>query len=122
MNCSRCGRELTEDQRYVHQDKVLCEDCLMNIGLSTKGCDPWASYVDTHAQGKLAIKGTIRLTDSEQRIYEYIKSKGRATRGEVMQSFNLSDVELKAQLITLMHSELVKERAEGNQLYLIPID
>ncbi|MBI4284494.1 MAG: hypothetical protein HY670_01155 [Chloroflexi bacterium] len=122
MKCSRCGRELSEDQSYVHENKVLCEDCLMNIGLSIRECDPWASYSDARAPGKPFIKGSVMLTDSEQRIFEFVKKKGRATREEVMKNFNMDELALKAQLITLMHSEKVKERGEGNQLYLVPID
>ena len=121
MKCSRCNREISEDQRYVHQGKVLCEDCLMDIGLSIKECDPWATYVDTHTRERMGLKGAEGLTEMEKKVYEFVKSKGKATREEVMEKFSLSELDLKAQLITLMHSELVKEHSEGDQMYLIPI-
>lgn len=54
MNCSRCGRELSENERYVYQDKVYCENCLQDIGLSVKQCDPWATYVETSARKRRA--------------------------------------------------------------------
>jgi len=121
MKCSRCSREISEDQSYVHQGKVLCEDCLMDIGLSIKECDPWATYVDTHTRERMGLKGAEGLTEMEKKVYEFVKSKGKATREEVMEKFSLSELDLKAQLITLMHSELVKEHSEGDQMYLIPI-
>jgi len=121
MKCSRCSREISEDQSYVHQGKVLCEDCLMDIGLSIKECDPWATYVDTHTRERMGLKGAEGLTEMEKKVYEFVKSKGKATRKEVMEKFSLSELDLKAQLITLMHSELVKEHSEGDQMYLIPI-
>ena len=122
MNCTRSDRELSEDQGYVHWGKVLCEDCLMDIGLSIKECDPWASYVDTHTRERSGLKGAEGLSEMEQNIYEFVKSQGRATRQEVMKNFNLSELDLKSQLIPLMHSELVKERSEGETMYLIPIN
>lgn len=121
MNCSRCGRELSEEQSYVHQHKVFCEDCLMDIGLSIRECDPWATYVDTRTRERSGLKGAEGLTEVEKKVYEFVKSKGRATREEVMEKFNLSEADLQAQLTPLMHSELVKERGEGDQMYLIPI-
>ncbi len=121
MNCSRCNRELSENQSYVHQGKTFCEDCLMDIGLSIKECDPWATFVDTSARKRHGERGAAGLTEIEAKIYELVKSQGRATRQEVMKHFSLSELDLKAQLLPLMHSELIKEHSEGGQMYLIPI-
>ena len=93
----------------------------MDIGLSIKECDPWATYVDTHTRERLGLKGTEGLTEMESKVYDFVKSKGRATREEVMEKLSLSELDLKAQLIALMHSELVKEHSEGDKMYLIPI-
>ncbi len=120
MKCSRCNREITEDQAYVNKGKVYCEDCLMDIGLSASECDPWSSYVDTRTKER-QLKGKVELTDAEREIYDFIKSKGRATREEIMKKFGISQEELKAQLIALMHSEMVKERSEGGKQYLVTI-
>ena len=122
MKCNRCGRSLTEAERYVYQDKIFCEDCLMNVGLSIKECDPWSSYVDTRTRERAGLKGAEGLSETEKKIYEYVKSKGKVTRQEVMASLNLSESELAIKLIPLFHSELVKERSEGDSFYLIPIN
>ena len=121
MKCSRCSRELSENQRYVHEGKIFCEDCLMDIGLSTKECDPWATYVETAGRLRHGEKGTAGLTDSEAKIYEFVKSRGRATRQEIMENFKLSELDLRLQLQPLMHSELIKERSEKGHQYLVPV-
>ena len=121
MNCSRCNRELAEDRAYVYQGKVFCEDCLMEIGLSIKECDPWATYVETAGRKRHGRTDATGLSEMQAKIYEFVKSKGRATREEVMSSLGLSEQDLQAQLVTLMHSELIKERGEGGNLYLVPI-
>ena len=47
MNCSRCGKELSEDQTYAYEGKAFCEDCLMKVGLNSKECEPWSTYLKT---------------------------------------------------------------------------
>ncbi len=121
MNCSRCGRELTEDKAYNYQGKVMCEDCLMDVGLSPHNCDPWAEYVDTADRIRHGVTGPAGLTEAETKIYDFIKEKGKATRQEVMAGLNLTAVELQAQLTAMLHAELVKEASEDKQQYLVII-
>jgi late competence protein required for DNA uptake (superfamily II DNA/RNA helicase) len=121
MKCGRCGKELTENQSYVYQGKVMCEDCLMDVGLSLKECDPWATYVDTSARKRHGLTGAAGLTEMQAKVYDFIKAKGKVTREEVMKNFGLSEADLKAQLLILMHAELVKERSERSRMYLVPI-
>jgi len=90
----------------------------MEIGLSTRECDPWATYSDALTR---KLKGHTDLTETETKIYEFVKSKGRATRAEVMEGLGMSELDLRNQLIPLMHSELIKERSEGDNQYLVPI-
>ena len=121
MKCSRCGRELTQDKAYNYQGRVMCEDCLMDIGLSPHGCDPWAEYVDTADRIRHGVTGPAGLTEAETRIYDFVKEKGKATRQEVMKELGLSEFELDGLLTALMHNELVKEASEGKQQYLVII-
>ena len=117
MKCSHCSREISEAQSYVYQGKVYCDDCLMDIGLSTRECDPWATFADTRSQ-KL-LRGSKSLNEAEKKIYDFVKSKGKATREEVMKQLKLSETDLKLQLVPLMHADLIKERSEGGTMYLI---
>ncbi len=121
LQCSRCHKDIPEDKSYVNRGKIYCEDCLMDIGLTVKECDPWASYVDTAGRMRHGEKGAAGMTDTETKIYEYIKGRRRATRADVMKTFGLSDADLMLQLLPLMHSELVKEAGEGGQRYLVAI-
>ena len=121
MKCSRCGKELTEDQSYVYQGKVMCEDCVMDMGLSLKECDPWATYVETSDRKRHGLTGSAGLTDEEAKLYDFIKSKGKATRNELMKDLSISEQQLDSQLIGLMHAELVKEMGEGGKRYLVTI-
>ena len=38
-----------------------------------------------------------------------------------MASLALSEVDLKSQLVSLMHSDLIKELGEGDEMYLLPV-
>ncbi len=119
MKCSRCGDKIAEDQAYVHQGKIYCEDCLMEIGLHAGRCEPWASYL----AGKegAGSKGTEGLTELQKKVYAFIKMKGKATRAEVKRMLSLSEAELDGQLLPLMHAELVKEKSEGKSVHLIVV-
>jgi hypothetical protein len=99
----------------------MCENCLMDVGLSVKECDPWATYVDTNARKRHGATGSAELTDTEVKVYELVKSKRRATKEEIMKALSLKPADLDAQLVTLMHSELVKEMGEGGQRYLVAV-
>ena len=119
MNCSHCNREMPEGEGHAHEGKLICDDCLMEIGLHPRECEPWATYLAS--KERAGLKGTEGLTDLQKKVYELIKAKGKTTRDEVKQSLKLSEAELDTQLTALMHSELVKERGEGGNLYLITI-
>ena len=122
MKCSRCGREITKEEGHPYQGKVLCDDCYMDVMSSQeKTCDPWATYLSSRDTKGPAQKGVAALTESERAIYEFIKSKGRATRKQVMTKFKLSEQDLGPQLHVLMHAEMIKEISESGQMYLHPI-
>jgi hypothetical protein len=78
VKCSRCGKEINEDQTYVYQGKPMCDNCVMDVGLSLKECDPWATYVDTNTRKRHGITGTADLTEMEKRVYELVAAKGKA--------------------------------------------
>jgi hypothetical protein len=93
----------------------------MDVGLSMKECDPWATYVDKRSAVQPGMKHAETLTEMERSVYDLIKDRGKATREEVMEGLSLSETDLKVQLVPLMHSELVKEAGEGGSLYLVSV-
>jgi len=120
MKCDRCRTEISEDESYSHQGQTLCEDCYIDTISPERTCDPWATYLSTQTTGA-GLKSIDSLTETEREFYEFIKSKGRATKEELMAEFSLSGRDLDPQLKVLMHAELIKERSEGGTIYLIPV-
>ncbi len=51
VKCEKCDREFKVGQDieypgkvYVHKGKVMCEDCLIDMGVSLDEADPYAIY------------------------------------------------------------------------------
>ena len=120
MKCNRCGHEIPESDTYTHLSETLCEDCYLDIRLEVKACDPWAVYSATRYRESSQLKGTEGLTELQKAIYEFVKSKGKVTREEVMENLSLSEQEMQIQLAILRHCELVKGHKEDGKVYLIP--
>lgn len=123
MKCNRCGREISADESHSYRGQTLCDDCFIDVTSheQEKTCDPWATYVTSKERAGARLKGAEGLSETENKIYEFIRSKGRATREEVIAELSLSAQDMEPQLKVLMHSELIKERSEGGTMYLIPI-
>jgi len=122
VKCSRCGKEIKEEESFSYQEQELCDDCYIDaMSAQEKSCDPWATYLSTRTRESSGLKGTEGLTESEKAVYEFVKSKGRATREEVMAQLGLSAPDLGPQIHVLMHAELIKEHSEGDNFYLIPV-
>ena len=121
LTCTRCGKELKEDDAYSYQGKPVCDDCLMDIGLTPHSCDPWAEYVDTADRKRHGKTGTDGLSETETKIYNFVKEQGKATRKQVENALGMSGTELAELLTALMHNELIKEASEGGKQYLVVI-
>ena len=120
MNCAHCGCEIREIDSYQHLGQTLCEDCYIDIRNPPKACDPWAVYSATRSRQSQGITGSEGLTEAQKAIYEFIREKGKATREELIQRFQLKEIELQAHLAVLRHCELVKGYKAGDRIYLIP--
>ena len=92
----------------------------MDIRLGVKACDPWAVYSASRFRESRDLKGSEGLTELQKGIYEFVKSKGKVTREEVMENLSLSEQEMQIQLAILRHCELVKGHKEDGKVYLIP--
>jgi len=120
MKCNRCSQEIQEGNSYTHMGETLCEDCYLDVRLEVKACDPWAVHSATRFRERSALKGTEGLTDLQKEIYELVKRRGKVTKEEAIEDLNLSEQEMRTQLATLRHCELVKGQKEGDKVYLIP--
>jgi hypothetical protein len=120
MKCNRCGRDIKEGDSYTHFGETLCEDCYLDMRLEVKGCDPWAVHSAKRWRENSGLAGAEGLNDLQKAIYEFVKSKGKVTREEVMGNLSLSEQEIQKQLAILRHCELVRGYKEGDNVYLVP--
>lgn len=122
MKCNRCGHDISEDEGYPYLSETLCEDCYMDVMQPANPCDPWAVFTATRSRERSGFKGAEGLTELQTAIYEFVKSKGKATGEEVMENFNIPQRDLATQLATLRHCELIKGHKEGDKVYLVLFD
>lgn len=120
MNWPRCGREIQETEIYQHLGQTLCEDYYIDMRNPPKACDPWAVYSATRSRQSQGITGSEGLTESQKTIYNFIREKRKVTQEELIQRFNLKEIELQTHLAILRHCELVKGDKEGDRVYLVP--
>lgn len=59
MECEKCDREFSEEEarQYpnkvrVYHGKVICETCLMDMGVSPDETDPYWTYIRTRTEGQ----------------------------------------------------------------------
>ncbi|MBI2979524.1 MAG: hypothetical protein HYY41_01655 [Chloroflexi bacterium] len=52
--CDKCDREFTEEgghlhpgKAYVHKGKLICEECMVDMGISIDETNPWQTYINT---------------------------------------------------------------------------
>ena len=120
VKCNRCSSAISMDDSYQHLGETLCEDCYIDIRYPAKACDPWAVYIATKSRETLGLKGTAGLTELQKAIYEFVMGKGKVTREQLIENFELTETELQTQLAILRHCELVKGHKEGDRIYLVP--
>lgn len=120
MRCQSCGKEVPDDEVVSVEDGILCEDCYMDMGLRIRACDPWGERSKMVFRESHGLEGTEGLTDLQRGIYEFIRSRGKATREELREHFGIPPNELENQFAILRHCRLLKGRREGDLVYLVP--
>jgi hypothetical protein len=52
--CEKCDREFSEEPNeypgkvYVHHGKIICEDCLVDMGVEPDTANPAETFIYTH--------------------------------------------------------------------------
>ena len=55
VKCKKCDREFSEQPNeypgkvYVHHNEILCEDCLVDMGITPDTADPEKTYLYTRS-------------------------------------------------------------------------
>ncbi len=121
MNCQRCGREVTKEDSFSYQNRTLCEDCYMEVGLHPRECDTWETYSATHTPGGTGPKSKLELTAQQSKILGLIKERGKIARSDLITEMKLSEAEVDAVATTLLRAELAKIVNEGGKFYLVAL-
>jgi late competence protein required for DNA uptake (superfamily II DNA/RNA helicase) len=119
IRCQNCGKTISEEEVFTTDGKTLCEDCYIDVGHRIRVCDPWGERSKKIFRKSHGLEGTDGLTDLQKEIYEYIQKKGKATRAELMEKFQLPAAELENQFAILRHCQLLKGKKEGDAVYLV---
>jgi late competence protein required for DNA uptake (superfamily II DNA/RNA helicase) len=119
IKCQNCGKEVSEDEVFATDGKTLCEDCYIDVGHRIRICDPWGERSKTIFRKSHGLEGTEGLTDLQKEIYEFIQTRGKATKMEIMEEFKLPATELDNQFAILRHCQLLKGRKEGDNVYIV---
>lgn len=120
MKCQRCGREISEDNSFVHLGQALCDDCYLDARSTNKACDPWAVYSAIHTRESSGFSGLKGLTSLQQEIYSFIIEGGRVTPEDIKNKFSLSPRDLENQFAILRHCELIKGSKDGDRIFIVP--
>jgi hypothetical protein len=118
MLCAKCQKEIPQGEVFEHAGKKLCEDCYVEELARPKTCDPGAVMAAKTSRELQSQKGIEGLTPLQQKIYKFIKEKGKATHDEVAAHVGISREELEKQFAVLRHCELVRGCKEGDKVYL----
>jgi len=89
------------------------------VGRRIRVCDPWGERSKKIFRDSHGLEGTDGLTDLQKEIYQFIAEKGKATRNELLERFNLPPTELENQFAILRHCQLLKGKKEGDAVYIV---
>jgi ribosomal protein S25 len=117
MICDRCGSEVAAGEEIEHLGEKVCEDCYMDLRNPAKACDPWAVKL---AVGEKGQDGQVELTEVQGKIVEELKKDKFVTPDDMAQRLGIEVKELKKEVATLRHMELVRGEKRGVVVYLTP--
>ncbi|HYE67015.1 MAG TPA: hypothetical protein VEA58_00300 [Anaerovoracaceae bacterium] len=122
MECARCKVTIPEGDSYNYYGKTLCEDCYIQAIDPPRTCDVAAVHAAKTHREMFGQEGTEGLTEQQKNIVEYVKKHNKATKSELISTFDLSAPELDRLIAVLRHCELIKARKIENEIYIVPFD
>lgn len=118
MRCEKCQQNVQENDIYEYRGQKLCEDCYIEAASRPKACDPAAVSAAKTSRELQKHKGEQGLTALQQKIYNYLKEKGKSTREEVAAFAGISIEELEKQFAILRHCQLARAFKDNGTIYL----
>ncbi len=122
QTCDRCGREFPAEDLIEEGGSRICENCYISAHSKIKACDPWAVRSKKILREKAGLVGAEGLTEIQKKLYDFIVSRGGATRAEIAEEFDLPAEELENQFAILRHCELVKGQKREDGVYIVPFE
>ena len=71
MDCYKCSIAIPDGEEREHNQKILCEDCYIDVLSPAKFCDPWASF---NAQSFAKNNPETTLTENQMKINENVSN------------------------------------------------
>jgi hypothetical protein len=118
MICAKCREEIPAGDEMQLHGQTVCEDCFIIAVQPPKTCDVAAVQSAVTHRKQAGQTGTEGLTELQKKIYEFVKEKGKVTRPEIAERFDLKDWELERNFAVLRHCELLKGTKEGKTIYI----
>jgi predicted HTH transcriptional regulator len=87
-----------------------------------KTCDVTATHLAKKHRQSSGQTGTEGLLEIQQKLFEFIKKQGRATREQIMSEFDIPGWELEKQIAILRHCELVKGMKAEGKIFIVLFD
>lgn len=72
MECAKCKSNISSGEEREHNNKILCEDCYIDVLTPAKFCDPWADYA---AKSFVEKNPSAELNTNQTRIIDLLKSQ-----------------------------------------------
>lgn len=119
MECDRCKSSIEGDV-YEYRGERLCEDCYIDALNPPKACDPWAVH---SAKSTVSGKNVMEhLTPRQARLVQFLRERGQASAEEIAGALGMGEAELKREVATLRHMEVVKAAKRGSEIVFTLFD
>jgi hypothetical protein len=97
---------MRDDESHEHYDKILCDDCYVNVLSPTRTCDPWAVHsakrLETCSSQELAVNETQGL------IIRFLQDVGDAEPAEICRKLSIDPDQFEREVAALPHAEKVR--------------
>ena len=119
MKCSKCGAELDSEYNYKIRWERFCEDCYIDSTLPKSPCDPIAQMVTENFMETLKRSPMEEISETQKKIYEFVKRKGKVLPEEIAAEFGLGELDLRKNFIVLRRLGLAKGTKIGDKVYYV---
>jgi hypothetical protein len=113
MQCERCHDIIPDGEQKELHDRILCEDCYMDLLSPPKACDPWAVY---SAQSLAKQDGhELKLSPLQMQILALLRERGPMEPKGLSEIRQVKETDLERELAALRHMERVRGQLTGGR-------